>query len=194
MPLNLTHWSFFIRRHFWVQHFRVAVESFSETCPFTTWTGSYLDKRLQQVLSWLYNRPKVNRYGNHRQKVEPWDCTVVTKDMHRISHSTVCFHLNKRQNVERSPGFLYTGYLLALLGNLVGHRSKSKHLPLSGLFPCLYTSWLPSSCYITVPFSYYYSYYFSFISIIIYFYHVQSVTNPHKILRMCCWISVVPVF
>lgn len=52
--------------------------------------------------SWL-NRPTVNRYGNNRQKVEPWDCTVVTKDMHRISHSTICIHFNKGQNVERSP-------------------------------------------------------------------------------------------
>lgn len=61
-------------------------------------------KSLQQVVSWPNNR-QANRYGNNRQKVEPWDCAVVTKDMHRISHSSVCIHVNKRQNVEHSPRF-----------------------------------------------------------------------------------------
>lgn len=111
--------------HFRAWHFRWTVESFSETYPFTALIGLYLDKRLQQVLSWTHNRPRVNRYGNNRQKVEPWDCTVVTKDMHRISHSTVCIHFNKRQNVERSPRSLWA-FVDSPRQLSVGHSLKKK--------------------------------------------------------------------
>lgn len=37
---------------------------------------------------------QVNRYETSTEKV---GCTVVTIDMHRISHSSVCIHFNKRQ-------------------------------------------------------------------------------------------------
>lgn len=120
--------------HFRAWHFRWTVESFSETYPFTALIGLYLDKRLQQVLSWTHNRPRVNRYGNNRQKVEPWDCTVVTKDMHRISHSTVCIHFNKRQNVERSPRSLWAFcWLSSTTFSRPQFLKKKKKSSLSGL-------------------------------------------------------------
>lgn len=31
----------------------------------------------------------MNRYKSNWQKMEPWDCVVVTKDVHSISHSTL---------------------------------------------------------------------------------------------------------
>lgn len=66
--------------------------------------------------------------------MEPWDCTVVTKDMHWVSHSTDCIHFNKRQNVERSLFFICVWtFVDSLRQLLVGHSSNLTFLPMSGL-------------------------------------------------------------